>query len=271
MAYAGQQGGNDADDVDASSPTWQDEMKRLCTWMRIKQQYPRDKMVVFKRELQKLVRNVQVEALRKVEKRNMGQELGVDDVARELAQACESSMWARDAEERALKSSRCYVPPIKRFLGEKDGVEHYAYDGDVQKQLEAMWLGAPSTWQQTKVAALKWCVSGGHRKSVAFDANWVIEDMWDGAEFQGWLFVARNHAPAGALPLAFILYYDGLEVVNGLGQARLTHELGCFYWGLLNLEKESRLSQFRLHLATICLKKSISEMGPEVVVSGTSS
>ena len=223
MAYAGQQGGNDADDVDASSPTWQDEVKRLCTWMRIKQHYPRDKMVVFKRELQKLVRNVQVEALRKVEKRNMGQELGVDDVAQELAQACESSMWASDAEERAFKSSRCYVPPIKRFLGEKDGVEHYAYDGDVQKQLEAMWLGAPSTWQQTKVAALKWCVSGGHRKSVAFDANWIIEDMWDGAEFQGWLFVARNHAPAGALPLAFILYYDGLEVVNGLGQARLTH------------------------------------------------
>ena len=121
MAYAGQQGGNDADDVDASSPTWQDEVKRLCTWMRIKQQYPRDKMVVFKRELQKLVRNVQVEALRKVEKRNMGQELGVDDVAQELAQACESSMWARDAEERALKSSRCYVPPIKRFLGERTG------------------------------------------------------------------------------------------------------------------------------------------------------
>ena len=76
MAYAGQQGaGNDADDVGASSPAWQDEVKRLCTWMRIKQHYPRDKMVVFKRELRNLVRNVQVEALRKVEERNMGQEL----------------------------------------------------------------------------------------------------------------------------------------------------------------------------------------------------
>jgi hypothetical protein len=173
MAYAGQQGaGNDADDVGASSPAWQDEVKRLCTWMRIKQHYPRDKMVVFKRELRNLVRNVQVEALRKVEERNMGQELGIDDVGQELAAACESSMWARDAEERTLKSSSCYVPPIKRFLGEKDGVEHYAYDGNLQKQLEAMWLGAPETWEQTKAAALKWCL-GGHKKDEAFDAKWV--------------------------------------------------------------------------------------------------
>ena len=269
MMARGQQGGN-ADVVDASRPAWQDEVKRMCTWMRLKQHYPRAKMVDFKRQLKELVRTVQEEVLRKVEERNMGQELGVDDVAQELAQACDKSMWARDAEERALKSSSCYVPPIKRFLGKKDGVKHYAYDGDVQKQLEAMWFGDLSTWRQTKAAALQWCLqsSTGHRESLAFDDNWIIEDMWDGAAFQGWLFTARERAP-DALPLAFILYYDGLEVVNGLGQARLTHELGCFYWGLLNLEKESRLSHIRLHLATVCLKKSISEMGPDVVVSGT--
>ena len=53
----------------------------------------------------------------------------------------------------------------------------------------------------------------------------------------------------GERPLVFMLYYDGLEVVNGMGQARVTHELACFYWALIHISDwEKRLLPENLRL-----------------------
>ena len=46
----------------------------------------------------------------------------------------------------------------------------------------------------------------------------------------------------GSVRLAFILYYDDLEVVNPLGAFHGTHKLGMFYWALVNTAAEQRMA-----------------------------
>ena len=93
-----------------------------------------------------------------------------------------------------------------------------------------------------------------------------IEDTLDGSGTGAYL--AQLRLRPGELPLIFIFYYDGLEVVNGLGQARLTHELGCFYWALLPLDQSYRLNSVHLRLATVCYKRAISTLGMNVIIYG---
>jgi hypothetical protein len=72
----------------------------------------------------------------------------------------------------------------------------------------------------------------------------------------------------GQKPLIFLFYYDDLEICNGLGQARTTHELGCFYWAMLNLDKKHRLSRKCIRMATVCLKRAIGICSMEAVIHG---
>jgi hypothetical protein len=72
----------------------------------------------------------------------------------------------------------------------------------------------------------------------------------------------------GEKPLIFLFYYDDLEICNGMGQARTTHELGCFYWALLNLDKEHRLTRPCIRVATVCLKRAVGICGMEAVIHG---
>ena len=72
----------------------------------------------------------------------------------------------------------------------------------------------------------------------------------------------------GALRLAFILYYDDLEVVNPLGAFHGKHKLGMFYWTLVNESPETRMAFSNLHLMTVALEQDIDYYGIEQVVSG---
>ena len=102
----------------------------------------------------------------------------------------------------------------------------------------------------------------------AFDMTRTVDDVYDGMEFRR--FMRRVKIRDGQVPLVFMFYYDGLEVVNGLGHAHGIHELGCFYWALLNLTPQSRMSRNNIRLATVCYKRAISVCGMERVVAGSS-
>ena len=78
------------------------------------------------------------------------------------------------------------------------------------------------------------------RTSDAFSEDLCIDDMVDGSAFGE--FMVRLKISGSDIPLVFMFYYDGLEVVNGLGQARTTHELACFYWALLNVRPTNRVN-----------------------------
>ena len=183
----------------------------------------------------------------------------VFDVCRDLT--------TRDSELDRLRQSKGYVQPVRRYLGENpsSGEQFYAYDMPLNTVLEAMFATRPDTLKEAKDFAEK--VMGRNLlRGEAYDPDLVIADTIDGCKTGK--FVAALRCNDGELPLVFMLYYDGLEVVNGLGQARLTHELGCFYWALIPLRQHHRLNSVHLRVATLCYKRAISEVGMHTVLHG---
>ena len=72
----------------------------------------------------------------------------------------------------------------------------------------------------------------------------------------------------GSVRLAFVLYYDDVEVVNALGAFTGVHKLGLFYWSVVNLHQSERMALHNIHLATVALESDISYYGIAQIVSG---
>ena len=180
---------------------------------------------------------------------------------------------SRNSELDLVHASRAYVAPRSRFLGKHPatGESFYAWDSPLDETMEAMLATQPESWADVSSFLQRFAErSSSRRKDQAFgDGEWQISDTWDGVEFGN--FVTRVGFQAGQVPLIFMLYYDGLELVNGLGQARTTWELGCFYYALIPLKQESRLNRSHLRLATVCLKRAITACGMDVVINGRES
>ena len=153
----------------------------------------------------------------------------VADVFRGVEQTL-LQMAPRDGELKHVREHPSYVPPVPRYLGARVGKDNqvlerfHAYDAPLGKTLESMFATRPDLW--TDVESFKARVSQRMRTSEKYDESAMIGDIIDGIEFG--LFYRRVKLQDDETPLMFIFYYDGLEVVNGLGQARLTHELACF-------------------------------------------
>ena len=186
-----------------------------------------------------------------------------------------SDLGPRDSELELLRSSQAYVKPVSRQLGTcpNSGEEFVAYDTPLDKNLEAMF--ATGLWAEIESGAAKMMQCEAESRpdelseaAPAFDKTRTVDDVYDGMEFRR--FMRRVKIRDGQVPLVFMFYYDGLEVVNGLGHAHGTHELGCFYWALLNLTPHSRMSRNNIRLATVCYKRAISVCGMERVVAGSS-
>ena len=186
-----------------------------------------------------------------------------------------SDLGPRDSELELLRSSQAYVKPVSRQLGTcpNSGEEFVAYDTPLDKNLEAMF--ATGLWAEIESGAAKMMQCEAESRpdelseaAPAFDKTRTVDDVYDGMEFRR--FMRRVKIRDGQVPLVFMFYYDGLEVVNGLGHAHGIHELGCFYWALLNLTPQSRMSRNNIRLATVCYKRAISVCGMERVVAGPS-
>ena len=193
--------------------------------------------------------------------------IDAETMLEDIFQVCED-LTVRDSELNRLRKSPAYVEPQRRYLGKNPntGEEFYAYDNPLDKVLEAMFATQPETFQDAKsFAAL--VMSGALRTDAAFDPDLFIQDTVDGCATGSFIKQLRFTTPGG-LVLVFIFYYDGLEVVNGLGQARLTHELGAFYWALVPLQQGYRLNSSNLRVATLCYKRAISEVGMQTVIHG---
>ena len=180
---------------------------------------------------------------------------------------------SRNSELDLVHASPAYVAPCQRFLGKhpKTGESFYAWDSPLDKTMKTMLAKQLETWADVESFLERFAErSSSRRADEAFgDGEWCISDTWDGVEFGN--FVMRVQFRAGQVPLIFMFYYDGLELVNGLGQARTTWELGCFYYALIPLKQESRLNRSHLRLATVCLKRAITACGMDVVINGLES
>ena len=231
---------------------------------------PRDSVEGMKATLKDALRSAHMELQSRLTSR-LGQRAGdLDGLMKEVFEAA-GDLGPRDSELDMLRASKAYVKPVKRYLGRcPDSKEDFfAYDAPLDETLEAMF---PMVWTELKSTQEKMQGSAEKRQRAAsstateYSEDLHISDVWDGVEFQKFMFKVCQ--VPGRMPLVFMFYYDGLEVANGLGQARTTHELGCFYWALLNLSQEKRMNSQYIRMATVCYKRAIGACGMHKVVSG---
>ena len=126
-------------------------------------------------------------------------------------------------EESVLRRDVKPVKPQKRPLIDRPGTDgkatgprrgDFVYDVPVIAELEAMLAQNPQLQAQLKAASDKWAET----RPAPGDSTTVYADLADGAvmrEHPG-VGVAADRSD-GSTRLAFILYYDDLEVVNPLG------------------------------------------------------
>ena len=166
------------------------------------------------------------------------------------------------------------VKPVKRELVDRPDAQgtaqgsrrgDFVYDVPVTQELEAMLAKDPSLHAQLKQASEAWAAE----RPAPGDSHTVYADFCDGDVLQSHPGLGRaSDRSDGAVRLAFILYYDDLEVVNPLGAFHGTHKLGMFYWALVNVERSERMSFHNLHLMTVALVSDIDYYGIEQVISG---
>ena len=168
------------------------------------------------------------------------------------------------------------IEPKERLLGTRkvthrlaDGREvettqhDYAWDMPFEEQLQQQLEHNPRVWKEIQQSMASW------RRDGHIDASQVelYYDISSGERFRE-KFAAMEQVARGAPVLMLMFYYDGLEVVNGLGPAHGTHKLACFYWTLLNLEPSHRTALHNVHLATITLESNLKHYPPSLIVSG---
>ena len=223
----------------------------------------RDAVQGVKASVKDVVRRVHSQLQEKLASRLGDRAAGVEDLVQEVCEAA-GDLGEQDSELKLLRSSSAYVKPVSRHLGTcpDSKEEFYAYDLPLDKQLEyilhEIWGEMKSSSQNMKHT--------DPRTSMEYSDDLNIADLWDGVEFQK--FMIRVAPRPGEMPLVFMFYYDGLEVVNGLGAARTTHELGCFYWALLNISPDKRMNTKYVRMATVCYQRAIGVCGMDKVVAG---
>ena len=164
------------------------------------------------------------------------------------------------------------VTPVERELldepnerGVPQGLRRgdHVYDVPICESLKAILRDRPCLLRRCREAAASWV------NPRAGESLTVFSDIPDGAVFQAHpeLGVGADCSD-GAVRLAFILYYDEVEVVNSLGSFTGTHKIGLFYWALINLPPDQRMDLCNIHLATVVLDTDMHYYGAEQVVSG---
>ena len=209
----------------------------------------RDNIEGVKGLLKDAMRKAHLQLQEKMASRLGAQAADVEDVLQKVFEtACD--LGGRDSELDKLRSSKAYVKPVRRYLGTcpNSKEDFYAYDAPLDLNLERTLF--PQLWEEIKSSAAQ-MQHADPRTTTEYADDLQIADLWDGVEFQK--FMCKVAIKPGEAPLVFMFYYDGLEVVNGMGQARSTHELGCFYWALLNLSQDKRLQKA---FGEVCTHKS---------------
>ena len=166
------------------------------------------------------------------------------------------------------------VEPVRRELidaPDKNGkatgprTGDFVYDVPIKEELKSMFAADPTLLEQLRAASDAWAAE---RPSVGSTRR-VYVDIADGDVLRSHPHLGQSADKSdGAVRLAFILYYDDLEVVNPLGAFHGRHKLGMFYWALVNIHQSTRMAFHNLHLMTVALVSDIDYYGIGQIVSG---
>lgn len=253
--------------IEAEQPhsTWDKRFLHKLAHARVVSHTSREVVQDFKEIMADMCGEVKKLVVERLEQAPAG--MPASEVVEEVFAAA-AQITRRDNELDHLRASDAYIKPLPRPLkvvrGGKDNdvIEKFtAYDGNLDGQIEQL-ASDPEVWQD--LSTFKEKIKDRLRTSNDY-TDISIEDCWDGSEFG--TFYLKMKIKDDETPLIWMFYYDGLEVVNGLGQARTTHELACFYWCLLNVRPELRATPKYVRLATVCNKRAVSIAGMDAVLN----
>ena len=242
-----------------AASSWEAQVLHRLAHARVINHTPRETV----QDLKHSLREASLQMKRLVEEKiapHLPPGVSAHELIAEVFKAADTIM-PRDAELEDLRTSRAYVKPVQRPLGVVRGgganevvEEFFAYDAPLEETLEKMFSTDSESWEDVRTFPER--ISRHLRSQDAFADNIVITDITHGSEFGQ--FMLRLQIKGSDIPLVFMFYYDGLEVVNGLGQARTTHELACFYWALVNVRQQHRMHPARVRLASVCYKRALA-------------
>lgn len=250
--------------------TWDKRVLQKLAHARVVRHTSRDVVQDFKETLADMCREVKKKIVTSLEQ--APPDIPASVVVEKVFVAAEQ-ITRRDYELDILRASDAYVKPVPRLLKvvkggmDNEEIEQFtAYDGDLDCLIKQLAMDQ-EVWSD--LSTFKERIMHRLRTSNDYSESLTIEDCWDGSEFGK--FYLKLKIKGDEIPLIFMFYYDGLEVANGLGQARTTHELACFYWCLLNVRPELRTSHRYVRLATVCHKRAVGLVGMDAVLNRGSS
>jgi len=191
----------------------------------------------------------------------------------------------RDARSERQAVDIPFVKPVERLLGSQtvemelgDGrtvqvvEDDYAIDMPVERTMQTLLKHDPefcadvlsfnSRLQARRKSVLEDVVGAGPGKSA------VIADLLDAQGLAMHPCLGQDLKDGGAVWCCFQFYGDGVTIANPIGVFRNNSRLDLFFWALVNLTPDKRLSLRYLQLATMCANKDLKHYGSALVISG---
>jgi hypothetical protein len=174
------------------------------------------------------------------------------------------------------------IEPLRRVLGwrtlqsvDAEGVafgpvrrkESFCYDVKVDDTLRRLMQCDSRAAGQIAASAAKWDQTTLPSTTLITPSP-VYFDIPDGSAFRNHPELGDYVHPDGSMKVCLLLYYDGLGTTNPLGAFAVKHNVGCFYYAIVNLHASIRMALPYIQLVTVAYETDIKYFGMELVICG---
>jgi len=169
------------------------------------------------------------------------------------------------------------VDPVRRVLGTRsmkerlsDGREvttHHTdvcYDMPFERVLEQVLQNNKPVYDDVMSSSERWT------QVPSKDNGGVLRDLSDGLAFQRHpkLNAKSLRATDAGLTLALGFYGDGVTIACPIGPRHSNSMVELYYWFMINIGPDHRLSLHNIQLATIAMTEDVKRYGAQLVISG---
>jgi hypothetical protein len=173
------------------------------------------------------------------------------------------------------------VKPVARMLGKRMETETLAggrvvttshvdvcYDMPFEEVFEALMEGNKDVYRDVISSYQRW--QHQHQQCAGDGDSVVLRDLNQGLAFQlhPMLNAEAMRGTDAALVLALGFYGDGVTIACPIGPRHSNSMVELYYWFMINVQPDHRLSLHNIQLATIALTEDVKRYGTQLVISG---
>lgn len=173
------------------------------------------------------------------------------------------------------------VKPVARTLGKRTFTDTLAggrvvttshvdvcYDMPFEEVLEALLEGNKDVYHDVISSYQRW--QHQHQQCAGDGDSVVLRDLNQGLAFQlhPMLNAEAMQGTDAALVLALGFYGDGVTIACPIGPRHSNSMVELYYWFMINVQPDHRLSLHNIQLATIALTEDVKRYGTQLVISG---